>query len=115
MKQQRKSRWLHNHRIKFRDFFFITVGLGILWTQLPVDHHGPAQPLLIFLVIFLWAAAPLLRGDSKEGLNPIQKFALKIMGIDLEENQDGTKSSGNTRQQSESSASHSQSQSSPKS
>jgi hypothetical protein len=107
--------FLHRHKIKFRDFFFITVELVILWTQLPVDHHGPAQPLLIFLVIFLWAAAPLLRGDSKEGMNSVQRFALKMIGGEMDENPSGTNSSDDIQPQSESSVSHSRSHSSHKS
>jgi hypothetical protein len=111
MKQQRKSRWPG----LFRDLFLGTVALVILYQQ--VFIATAAQPLLIFLVIFLFASIPALRGDTKDGLSLLQTFVLKAMGVELPlpENQDGTKSSDDTQQRSERSASDSPSRSSPKS
>jgi hypothetical protein len=76
-----------------------------------VEGHPSAQPLLIFLVLFLWASIPLLRGDSKDGQSLLQRFVLKMMGIEIpdsdEPNRDGTKSSDDTLRRSDSPASDS--------
>jgi hypothetical protein len=66
-------------RLKFRDVFFTTLALIILYQQVFVATA--AQPLLIFLVIFLFACIPALRGDGKDGDSLLQRFVLNAMGI----------------------------------
>ena len=70
-----------------RDFLLVCLALFILWTQLPLDRHGPAQPILIFLVIFLFGCVPFLRGDQKGNkYGPFVRIIMSLLGVQLPEN-----------------------------
>lgn len=73
---------------RLRDLFLGGLALFILWTQLPLDGHKEAQPILIFLVIFLFGCIPALRGDNKQegGYSPFVKIIMAILGVKLPEN-----------------------------
>lgn len=63
----------------FRDAFFITTGTGVGVTQLPFVSHT-AQPVLVFLAIFLLGCAPALHVDEASGSNPWVKLLLSMLG-----------------------------------
>lgn len=91
----RRPRWLP----LIRDLFLGGVALFVLWTQLPVDGHGPAQAILIFLVIFLFGSIPALRGDSRPGhYGPFVRIIMAMMGVQFpdsfEDAEDGSTVSG---------------------
>jgi hypothetical protein len=101
MKQQRKSRWPN----LFRDLFLGTLALVILYDQVfVVAASGKAvQPILIFLVIFLFGSIPALRGNDKRNQpSTFARVVMALMGVSLptnyEENEEdpdiGTSSSG---------------------
>jgi hypothetical protein len=62
-----------------RDAFFITSGTGVLVTQLPFISSS-AQPVLVFLGIFLLGCAPALHVDESPGGNPWIKLLLTLLG-----------------------------------
>lgn len=100
MKHQRKFRW----QSLFRDLFLGAIALTVLYDQ--VFIAAQAQPLLIFLVLFLFASIPALRGDSKgDQYGPFARFVMMVLGIPSfprSENNDGTASSSDTPTSSES-------------
>lgn len=68
--------------IPFRDLFLGTLALIILYDQVFVARA--AQPLLIFLVIFLFASIPALRGDKKDDqYGPFARFVMMALGIEV--------------------------------
>jgi hypothetical protein len=81
MTQRRKPRWPG----LLRDLFLGSLALVILYTQLFLDK--PAQPILIFLVIFLFGSIPALRGDNK-GNRPstFARIIMSLMGVQFPEN-----------------------------
>jgi hypothetical protein len=92
-------------RNRFRDIFLVSLALVILYDQVFIARA--AQPLLIFLVIFLFASVPALQGDTTEGESLFQKFVLRAMGIEMDKLRDGMDSSPDTPTQSDSrSSSH---------
>lgn len=103
--------------IKFRDLFLGTLALIILYDQVFIAKA--AQPLLIFLVIFLFASIPALRGDSKDDqYGPFARFVMMALGIEVPQPPDegrGTGSSSATPTSSGSQPSQDSEQSSSKS
>lgn len=79
--------------ITFRDLFFGTLATGILVDQVLIVNH--AQPILIFLVIFLYGAVPALRSDERPGHHsPFARFIMIILGIPFPEGQDDQEGAG---------------------
>jgi hypothetical protein len=69
------------------------VALVILYDQ--VFIAPTAQPILIFLVIFLFGSIRFLRGDDKPGQQtPFARIVMKLLGIEMpesyEDNEGGT-------------------------
>lgn len=62
-----------------RDSFFIVTGVGVEVTQLPF-FSASAQPVLVFLGIFLLGCAPALHVDERSGGNPWVKLLLSMLG-----------------------------------
>lgn len=109
-----KKHW----HIPFRDLFLGTLALIILYDQVFIARA--AQPLLIFLVIFLFASIPALRGDSKDDqYGPFARFVMMALGIEVpqppEERGHGTDSSSVTQMSSDSQPLVDSEQSSPRS
>ena len=76
-----------------RDLFLGTLALVVLYDQVFVA--AKAQPILIFLVIFLFGCIPALRGDRKqEGeYGPFVRIIMSLLGVKLPQNfQEGTES-----------------------
>jgi hypothetical protein len=109
-----KKHW----HITFRDLFLGTLALIILYDQVFIARA--AQPLLIFLVIFLFASIPALRGDSKDDqYGPFARFVMMALGIEVpqppdERGRSGTGSSSATQTSSGSEQSVDSEQSSPR-
>jgi hypothetical protein len=61
-----------------RDAFFITSGVAVLGDQ--VFFVPSAQPVLVFLGIFLLGCAPALHVDERPGGNPWIKLLLSMLG-----------------------------------
>lgn len=72
----------------FRDLFLGSVALAILYDQVfEVAAQGKTvQPILIFLVIFLFGSIPALRGDNK-GNRPstFARIIMAVMGVQFPE------------------------------
>lgn len=92
--------------IPFRDLFLGALALVILYDQVFIAKA--AQPLLIFLVVFLFASIPALRGDSKDDeFGPFARFVMMMLGIDVppppppSDDESGTPSSSDTQTSSE--------------
>jgi hypothetical protein len=108
-----KKHW----HIPFRDLFLGTLALIILYDQVFIAKA--AQPLLVFLVIFLFASIPALRGDSKDDqYGPFARFVMMALGIEVpqppEGKDHGTDSSSATPTSSGSQRSVDSEQSSPR-
>jgi hypothetical protein len=74
--------------ITFRDLFLGSLALVILYDQVFIARA--AQPLLIFLVIFLFASIPALRGDSKDDqYGPFARFVMMALGIEVPQPPEG--------------------------
>lgn len=69
-----------------RDLFLGSLGLGILYDQVLVAHA--AQPILIFLVIFLFGSIKALRGDDRPPgqYSPFVRIIMKMLGVEFPEN-----------------------------
>jgi hypothetical protein len=79
-----KKHW----HITFRDLFLGSLALVILYDQVFIARA--AQPLLIFLVIFLFASIPALRGDSKDDqYGPFARFVMMALGIEVPQPPEG--------------------------
>lgn len=75
----------HRWRQWLRDAFLLALSLIILYDQ--VFIASTAQPVLIFLVIFLWGCIPALRGDQKPGhYSLFARLVMHLMGITFPEN-----------------------------
>lgn len=61
-----------------RDAFFITAGVSVLGDQ--VFFVRSAQPVLVFLGIFLLGCAPALHVDESPGGNPWIKLLFSMLG-----------------------------------
>jgi hypothetical protein len=85
----------------FRDVFLGGLALAILYEQVfEVAAAGKAvQPILIFLVIFLFGSIPALRGNSKSNQpSTFARVIMAIMGVsmpsDYAENEESSLPSG---------------------
>lgn len=91
MKHRSKSKW-HVH---FRDLFLGALALVILYDQ--VFIATAAQPILIFLVVFLLGSIPALRGDNQSGRPSVfARLIMNLLGVEYPSqwtDQDGTDSS----------------------
>src|ERR1700677_983032 len=79
MKRLRKARWSG----WFRNLFFLASATAILVDQAFI--MPTAQPILVFLGIFLLGCVPALKGDKSEGVNPIVRLIMSMMGVPLPE------------------------------
>jgi hypothetical protein len=77
----------------FRDAFFITTGTGVGVTQLPFISHS-AQPVLVFLAIFLLGCAPAFHVDESAGGNPWVRLFLSLLGDPRKEDPPGPPTGG---------------------
>lgn len=68
-----------SYRTLFRDIFLGTIALVILYDQVFIAAH--AQPLLIFVVFFLFASIPALRGDQSTQPSMFARFVMYVLGI----------------------------------
>lgn len=76
-----------------RDLFLGGLALAILYDQVLVART--AQPILIFLVIFLFGCIPFLRGDRKEGeYGPFVRIIMSLLGVRLPGNFQEAESGG---------------------
>lgn len=77
-----KLRWAE----LLRDLFLGGLATAILYQEVWVAPE--AQPILIFLVIFLYGCIPFLRGDKrKQGeYSPFVRLVMMFMGVKLPQN-----------------------------
>lgn len=95
MTPQGKSRWPG----LLRSLFLGSLALAILFDQVVVAPT--AQPILIFLVIFLFGCIPALRGDGNSNKpSPFARIIMALLGVSFpasfrenEEHPDGIGSS----------------------
>ena len=89
----------HKWQSILRDVFLGSIALAILFDQVFLVAH--AQPILIFLVIFLFGSIPALRGDSKGGRpSTFARVIMTLLGISFpesyEDNEEGNRPSDST-------------------
>jgi hypothetical protein len=78
----------------FRDGLLLALGVGILvWQAFLVVS---AQPILIFLGLFLIFSVPFMRGDKKDGTNPFVRLILGMLGVPLPDQDSSDDSRTNT-------------------
>jgi hypothetical protein len=70
-----------------RDAFFILTGTAVLGDQ--VFFVPSAQPVLVFLGIFLLGCAPALHVDESAGGNPWVRLFLSLLGDPRKEDPPG--------------------------
>ena len=81
----------HNWSSILRDLFLGSIALVILYDQVfQVAAKGKAvQPILIFLVIFLFGSIPALRGDGRGGRpSTFARVIMTLLGVTFPQNYD---------------------------